>query len=87
MDKKLEARRVTCQLVADVYFRSGSPPLMAQQPPPPTPAQEGFVPFDQRQAQEQLPAAPLVMVAYAVAWVVVFAHRLVDLAASGSGGA
>jgi CcmD family protein len=48
--------------------------VAAQQPAAPTPAQEGFVPFDQRQAQEQLPAAPLVLAAYAVAWIVVFAY-------------
>jgi CcmD family protein len=49
--------------------------LFAQPPASPTPAQEGFVPFDQaRAAQEQLPAAPLVLAAYAVAWMVVFGY-------------
>ena len=33
-----------------------------------TPAQEGFVPVDQLEGQEQLPAAPLVAAAYGVAW-------------------
>ena len=38
--------------------------LHAAQPP----AQEGFVPADQLQDQEQLPAAPLIAAAYGVAW-------------------
>jgi CcmD family protein len=42
--------------------------------PPASPAQEGFVPIDQLQAKEQLPAAPLVMAAYAVAWIVIFVY-------------
>jgi CcmD family protein len=47
----------------------------AQQPPPPKPAaQDGFVPIDQLAPKEELPAAPLVMAAYAVAWLVVFAY-------------
>ena len=45
-----------------------------QQPPPSTAAQDGFVPIDQLQAKEELPAAPLVMAAYAVAWLVIFAY-------------
>ena len=43
----------------------------AQQPPEP-PA--GFVPADSLPQQEQLPAAPLVIAAYAVAWVLVFGY-------------
>ncbi len=46
----------------------------AQQPPPPTAAQEGFVPIDQVQAKEELPAAPLVMIAYGIAWLAVFGY-------------
>jgi len=50
-------------------------PAVAQtQPPPASPAQEGFVPIDQLQPKEQLPAAPLVMAAYAVAWLVIFGY-------------
>ena len=37
-------------------------------------AQEGFVPIDQLQPKEQLPAAPLVMAAYSVAWLVIFGY-------------
>jgi CcmD family protein len=43
----------------------------AQQPPEP-PA--GFVPADSLPKQEQLPAAPLVIGAYAVAWVLIFGY-------------
>ena len=38
--------------------------MLGAQPP----AQEGFVPVDQLQDQERLPAAPLVAAAYGVAW-------------------
>lgn len=52
--------------------------LAAQQPTPqqpPTPQQEGFVPVEQAgQAQEQLPAAPLVMGAYIVAWLAILVY-------------
>jgi CcmD family protein len=39
----------------------------------PGPAQDEFVPVSDVEA-EQLPAAPLVMTAYAVAWVVIFLY-------------
>ena len=39
-------------------------------------AQDGFVPVDQLPAPEQLPAAPLVIAAYAFAWVAVLVLRL-----------
>jgi CcmD family protein len=47
-------------------------PAIAQQPPAGTP--DGFVPVDSLPATEQLPAAPLVIGAYAVAWVAVFGY-------------
>jgi CcmD family protein len=47
-----------------------------QQPPQQSPAQEGFVPVDRLPAQEQLPATPLVIGAYAVAWVAVFGYLI-----------
>ncbi len=40
----------------------------------PQPAQEEFVPLDSLEAQEQLPATPLVMIAYAAAWLVIFGY-------------
>jgi len=47
-----------------------------QQPPAPSPAQEGFVPIDQMAPKEVLPAAPLVIAAYSVAWIAIFAYVL-----------
>jgi CcmD family protein len=49
-----------------------APPLANAQQPPEPPA--GFVPADSLPQQEQLPAAPLVIAAYAVAWVLVFGY-------------
>jgi len=46
-----------------------SPALAAAQPQQPPAAQTEFVPVDELPEQEQLPAAPLVIAAYAVAWV------------------
>ena len=48
-----------------------APSSIAQQPPS---APDGFVPADSIKPQEQLPAAPLVIGAYAVAWVAVFGY-------------
>lgn len=46
----------------------------AQPPPSSTAAQEGFVPIGELQPKEEMPAAPLVMAAYAVAWLVIFSY-------------
>jgi CcmD family protein len=51
----------------------GGPSIHASQQPP-AGGQEGFVPVENLPQQEQLPAAPLVMGAYAVAWVAVFGY-------------
>lgn len=48
--------------------------VAAQPAQPPSPAQEGFVPVDRLEQKEELPAAPLVMAAYAVAWLVIFGY-------------
>ena len=45
--------------------------VLAQQPPQPP---EGFVPAASVQGQEQLPAAPLVITAYSVVWLLVFGY-------------
>jgi CcmD family protein len=47
--------------------------VAAAQPARPPAAQEEFVPVSDA-GQEQLPAAPLVMAAYAVAWLAVFLY-------------
>jgi CcmD family protein len=46
--------------------------MQAQTPtaPPPPPAQDEFVPISQLPATEQLPAAPFLIAAYAVVWIV-----------------
>ena len=46
-------------------------PLAAQDQPPKRPAQDEFVPLNELPPQEQLPAAPLLIAAYSVAWVLV----------------
>jgi CcmD family protein len=55
---------------------AAAPPMVTAQPasqqPPEPPA--GFVPADSLPKQEQLPAAPLVIGAYAVAWVLIFGY-------------
>ncbi|MBM3773066.1 MAG: CcmD family protein [Acidimicrobiia bacterium] len=50
-----------------------SAPLLAMQPPTGA-ATDGFVPIDQLPPQEQLPAAPLLITAYAVVWVLLMAY-------------
>jgi CcmD family protein len=55
-----------------VLFVALSGALAASQPP--TRPQEGFVPIDQLPAPESFPAAPLVIAAYAVAWVAVLLY-------------
>ena len=52
-------------------FLFAIPALAMQQPPSPP---EGFVPASSLPGQEQLPAAPLVIVAYAVVWLLVLGY-------------
>jgi len=60
-------------LAAMIALSSGGAVAAAGQPPT-TAAQDGFVPLDESKIQERLPAAPLLMTAYAVAWVVMFGY-------------
>ena len=48
-------------------------PALAMQQQPPSPP-DGFVPASSLPGQEQLPAAPLVIVAYAVVWLLVLGY-------------
>ncbi len=50
-------------------------PILAQQPQPepPKPTDE-FVPISQLPAQDQLPAAPLLVTAYAFVWLALFGY-------------
>ncbi len=52
---------------------SPAPLVIALQQAQPAPTGDGFEPVSQLPAQEQLPAAPLVMVAYSVVWIMVVA--------------
>lgn len=63
---------VLAACVAAVMLAATAPDLRAQQPP--AGSQDGFVPVDQLPADESLPAAPLVIAAYAVAWLAVFLY-------------
>jgi CcmD family protein len=76
--KKAQGRRenIGPLLIAVLLITIALSPVtsFAQPAQPPSAAQEGFVPIDQAQVKEQIPAAPLVMAAYAVAWLVVFGY-------------
>lgn len=73
--RKPSAAGQTCRLVVAVALVVGAivlgPADAAAQPPAPP---DGFVAADSLPAQEQLPAAPLVLGAYAVAWALVFGY-------------
>ena len=47
-----------------------APSPAVPQPSTPAPAQDEFVPIRELPAAEQLPAAPLLIAAYAVVWIV-----------------
>jgi CcmD family protein len=73
--RAMRARLFVLLMVVGVFTAApyAQQPAPAQ-PPPTTAAQEGFVPIDQLQPKEEMPAAPLVMAAYAVAWLVIFGY-------------
>lgn len=60
-------------LVAALLTVASSALLWATQPPTGA-ATDGFVPIDQLPPQEQLPAAPLLVTAYAFVWVLLMAY-------------
>lgn len=49
-------------------------PVWAMQPPAGSPGQDGFVPLDSLPPAEQLPAAPLLITAYAFVWVLLMVY-------------
>ena len=65
--------RVLCLLL--LLFSSSSP-VAAQQPDQQPKQQDEFVPVSQLPPQDQLPAAPLLVTAYAFVWVVLFGYLL-----------
>ena len=48
--------------------------VLAQAPQPPPATPDGFVPVNSLPQAEQLPAAPMVIAAYAVVWVVLMGY-------------
>jgi CcmD family protein len=67
-----DKRLPTISTLLLTLFLLFAPSAIAQQPPQQPP--DGFVPADTLKPQEQLPAAPLVIGAYAVAWIAVFGY-------------
>lgn len=71
------ALALTCTLLAGVAWS----PALAQAPAAPqapstTAAQDEYLPLDQLPENEKLPAAPFLVGAYAVAWVVILVYVL-----------
>ena len=66
-------RRLFAALVVALALLSPASNATAQQPPA-TAAQDGFVPVDESKPQERLPAAPLLMTAYAAAWLAILGY-------------
>ena len=70
MMKRLFGLAAISAVLGTLFF---AVPVLAQQPPNEPQREFGeFVPFDQLPPSEQLPAAPLLMTAYAFAWLAVF---------------
>jgi CcmD family protein len=61
--------RTLTALALTAALLAGTPLIAQQVPEEPL---EGFVPIDQLPPTEQLPAAPLLVAAYAFAWLAVF---------------
>ncbi len=68
--KCVRAVMMCCALLAG----PAAPSIAAQQPPRTTAAQDGFVPVDTLPPEDRLPAAPLLVAAYSVAWVAIMIY-------------
>jgi CcmD family protein len=69
------ARRVLAWLAVVLVVVIGpATSLRAQPPPATTAAQDEFKPVDESKMQEHVPAAPILMTAYSVAWVAIFGY-------------
>jgi CcmD family protein len=53
---------------------AGSTTTLAQQQPRQPPAQDEFVPVSEIPESDQLPAAPLLVAAYAIAWLIIVCY-------------
>ena len=72
MNRALSGWRVLPILAMVAAGPAASALVSAQKPPPrPKAAQDEFVPIDQLPPEEKLPAAPLLIAAYSVAWLAV----------------
>ena len=68
-------RRTIAVLIMLAALAGGAAPLSAQQPAPAAPQQQDeFIPIDQLPPQDQLPAAPLLIGAYAFVLVALFLY-------------
>ena len=65
-------RRTLLSLV--LLLMAAAAALMAQQPAPPAQTPEGFVPVSSLPQVDQLPAAPLLIAAYAFVWVALMVY-------------
>jgi CcmD family protein len=70
--KRAVMRLLAPAILCAIALAAASSTVRAHQPPAGTP--DGFVPVENVSGQEQIPAAPLVIGAYAVAWVLVFGY-------------
>jgi CcmD family protein len=67
-------RRTLILMMFLLALAVGGGALLAQQQPAPRPAQDEFLPIDQLPPGETLPAARLLIAAYAVVWIGVAAY-------------
>jgi CcmD family protein len=67
-------KRMTFPILLVAAVLTMPSPLHAAQQQPQPQAQTEFVPLDQLPPQEQMPAAPLVIAAYAIAWLGIFVY-------------
>jgi CcmD family protein len=75
MTKRWGQRAVRAAILAAILaVQPGAAAPVAAAQPPTTAAQDGFLPLDESKVQERLPAAPLLMTAYAAAWIVIFGY-------------
>jgi len=65
-------RQLAVAILCVMALSATAATVRAQQPP--AGATDGFVPVENLGNQEKIPAAPLVMGAYAIAWILVFGY-------------
>ncbi len=70
---KRDIARLLAAAMLCVMAVAATASLARAQQPPARPS-DGFVPVENLGSQEKIPAAPLVMGAYAIAWIMVFGY-------------